>query len=156
MILKEKIESDVVSALKSSDSVRTTTLRMLLAAIHNVEIEEKGKSGGKDVVLEDDEIVSVVRKEIKKRKEAIDMYKKGNRDELAEKEKTELGILEKYVPSQMSEEEIAKVVEGVIAETKPTGPVDFGRVMREAMKQLKGKADASVVACLTKQKLENL
>lgn len=153
MSLKEKIKSDVIRALKSKDDVRTSTLRMLLAAVHNVEIEKKGKSGGKDIVLEDDEVVSVVRREIKKRKEAIEMYEKGKRGELAQKEKIELGVLEEYVPPQMSGEEVTKVVEEAIASVQPKSPADFGKVMGAAMKQLKGRADASVVTKVVKDRL---
>ncbi|MCP6719970.1 MAG: GatB/YqeY domain-containing protein [Patescibacteria group bacterium] len=156
MTLEEKIKSDLVQALKEKDGLRSGTLRLVLSATHNLEIEKKGKSEGKEVVLGDDEVLEVLRKEAKKRKEAIEMYKKGKRGELAEKEEKELNIIEEYLPSQMNEEEIVKILDETMVRVKPGGPADFGKVMGDAMKQLKGKADAQMVAGLIKKKLEGV
>ena len=97
-----------------------------------------------------------LRGEVKKRKEAIEMYKRGKRSELAEKEAKELGILEEYLPPQMSEEEVTGVLDEAIARVKPKGPADFGKVMGDVMKQLKGRADAQMVAGLIKKKLDKI
>ena len=156
MTLKEKISGNLIQALKEKNELRTGTLRLILSAVHNLEIDKKGRNEGKEVVLEDDEVLGVLRGEAKKRKEAIEMYKKGKREELAKKEEEELGIIEEYLPSQMSEEKIVAVIDEVMSRVRPNGPADFGRVISEAMKQLKGKADGQKVSGLIKKKLEKI
>ena len=149
--LKEKMSSDLVSAMKARDEVSVGTLRLALAAVHNREIEKKSKSG--EAELSADEILEVLRREVKKRVEAIEIYKKGNRPELADKESAELAILEKYLPAKLGGEEIAKIVDEAVKAVNPAGPSDFGKVMAEAMKKLKGVADGAMVGELIKKRL---
>jgi len=132
--------------------VRLDTLRLLRAALHNREIEKRSK--GESEGLTDEDVLGVVTREIKKRREAIEMFSKGGRDDSAAKEKAELGVLEVYLPPQMDEGEVKEVIRKVVAATGATSAKDFGKVMGEAMKVLKGKADASVVSRLMKEALE--
>lgn len=151
-MLHQKITIDLKVALKSGDSFRTNTLRFLLSSLHNKEIEKKGK--GLEPTLSDDEVIEVLSREAKKRKEAIEAYKKGNRTDLAQKETKELEIIEKYLPEQLTEEEIEKIVKTAIEKTGAKDVKDFGRLMGEAMKELKGKADTILVGEMIKNKLK--
>ena len=151
MSLHQKITADLKGSLKANDSFRTGTLRMLLAVLHNKEIEKKGK--GLEPELKDDEVFEVLGREAKKRREAAEIYNKGNRRDLEEKEIGELGIITAYLPKQLGAEEIQKVVSSIIEKMMPLGQKDFGRVMSEAMKELKGKAEASLVSEIVKKKL---
>ncbi len=151
-MLHQKIVDDLKVALKSGDSFKTNTLRFLLSSLHNKEIEKKGR--GLEPTLSDDEVIEVLSREAKKRKEAIEAYKKGNRTDLAQKETKELEIIEKYLPEQLAEEEIEKIVKATIEKTGAKEVKDFGKVMAEAMKELKGKADASLVSEIVRKQLE--
>lgn len=137
-MLKQQIKQDLIEAMKSKDKIKVSTLRLLNSSIKNVEIDRREE-------LTEEEIGQIVSKEIKKRKEAIEEYKKGNRPELAEKEEKEAQILSKYMPEQMSEEEITKIVKKAIEDTGAESPKDMGKVMGKVMPQLKGKADGSLV-----------
>lgn len=149
MIL-DKIQSDFKIALKEKDALSVSTLRLLLAAIHNKEIELIKKDQ-----LTDDEVVSVIRKEAKQRRESIDAYQKAKRDDLADKEERELAILSKYLPQEISPEELKKIIQEIIAEIGAAGPKDFGKVMGQSMSRLKGKADGNQVAEVVKKLLSN-
>jgi uncharacterized protein YqeY len=150
-LLRERINNDLIQALKNKEDLKVQTLRLLSAVIHNREIEKRAK--GEEGVLTDDEIAGLVIKEVKKRKEAIDLYLKGGRPELADKENAEIKILEAYLPAQMSEEEIRKALGPILDSIKPQGPKDFGRVMGVLMKELKGKADAELVGKIVREAL---
>lgn len=157
-MLYQKITSELKEAMKSGDSFRTGVLRMLLSALHNKEIEKKGK--GLESVLSDDEIADVLFKESKKRKEAGDIYLKAGRADLFEKEARELEIIRKYLhelssalPEQLGEEEIKKAVKAAIEKVGAKDVKDFGKVMAEAMKELKGRADASSISEMVKKNL---
>jgi len=150
-MLHQKISDNLKEAMKAGQEFEVGVLRMLLSSLHNKEIEKKGK--GLEPTLSDDEVIEVLSREAKKRKEAIEAYKKGNRTDLAQKETKELEIIEKYLPEQLSEEEVEKII---IAAIKKIGAVtvkDFGKVMGEAMKELKGKADASLVSEIARKRL---
>jgi uncharacterized protein YqeY len=149
--LAEKINKDLVLAMKAREELKVSTLRLLLSGLHNREIEKKGKGGSPE--LSEDDVLEVLRREVKKRKEAIEVYLKGGRPELAEKEEKELGILENYLPAQLDGETVRKIVEEAITAVNPAGPKDFGKVMGEAMKKLKGVADSSLVSGIIKEKL---
>lgn len=153
MALKEEILGDVREALKEQDAPRAGTLRMLSAAIHNREIEKRGKTGSYD--LTEEEVQEVVQREAKKRREAIELYEKGSRAELAEKERAELKVLERYLPAAMETEELKACVEGVVARLGATGPTAFGKVMGEVMKEVKGRADAKAVGELVRERLSS-
>ncbi len=153
MSIQEKIISNLKEAMKTGQSIEAGVFRMLLASFHNKEIEKKGK--GEPIEISDEEAIELLTREAKKRKESIQAYEKGDRQELAEKEKKELAIIEKYLPEQLGREEIKKVVSMAIEKIGAKDVKDFGRTMGEAMKELKGKADASIVGEILKEKLED-
>lgn len=143
MALKATIQADLTTALKSRDDLKLQTLRLLSSAIHNEEI-----ATGKE--LPDSEIFVIVKREIKKRKEAIESYKSAGRNETADKEAAEAKILETYLPTQMSEAEITVLVDEVLA-TAPAGNV--GQIIGMVMKRTGGNADGNLVAKIVNQKL---
>ncbi len=148
--LKEKIQQEMKEAFKAGDTLTRSALVMLIAAIKNKEIEK-----GKDKELSNDDIIAIIGTEVKKRKDAAEQYEKGNRPELAQKERDEVSVLEKYLPEQMSEEEVAMEVSKIIEETGAEAMSEMGKVMNEVMKKLKGKADGSLVNRIVKEKLSN-
>ncbi len=150
-MLHQKISDDLKTAMKAGQEFEVGVLRMLLSSLHNKEIEKKGK--GLESALSDEEAIEVLSREAKKRKEAIEIYTKGERSDLIEKEAKELEIIKQYLPEQLSEEEIKKIVKTVIEKTGFREIKDFGRAMAEVMKELKGKADASVASEMVKNKL---
>ena len=152
-MLHQQLTDDLKNAMKSGWDFELGVLRMLSAALHNKEIEKKGK--GLETVLSDEEVVGILTREAKKRKEAAELYSKGNRNDLAEKELKEVEFIKKYLPEQLSEAEIEKVVKAAIEKTGAKEVKEFGKVMAEAMKNLKGKADASAVSEIVKRKLGN-
>jgi len=148
MSLKEKILSDFKEAFKAGDTSKKETLSLIKAAIQNKEIESHKKEEG----LSDEEVIGVLSSEAKKRKDAIVEYEKAQRGEQAQIEKTELSIIETYLPAQMSREEVSKELSVVISETGATSKQDMGKIMGAAMARLKGKADGNLV----KEELEKL
>ena len=152
-MLHQKISDNLKEAMKAGQEFEVGVFRFLLSSLHNKEIEKKGK--GLEPVLSDDEVIEVLIKEAKKRKESIGAYTKGAREDLAEKEKRELEIIKEYLPEELGAEEIEKIVKAAIEKTSRHEIKDFGRVMAEAMKELKGKADASLVSEITKKNLEH-
>lgn len=140
-MLLEKINKDYIEAKKSRDTLRESVLNLLKSNIKYKEIEAKGK--GK--TLEDSDIIDLIKQEIKKRKESIELYKQAGRQELVEKESEELKILQEYLPEQLSEGEVKAILEKIINEVGATSAKDFGKVMKEAMKELKGKAEGEVI-----------
>jgi len=145
--MKKQIQDDLKQAMKAGDSLKTGALRMLLAALTNKE-KEKGQTE-----LSDEGIQQVIATEAKKRKEAAEAFEKGGKREMAEQEKRELEILQAYLPEQMGEEEIRKLVKEAIAKTGALSPQDMGKVMAALMPQTKGKADGSLVSQIVKQSL---
>lgn len=151
-MLKEKIQNEATEALKSKEQFRLGVLRMFLAAVGSKEKEKKFKEKVEgDAVLSDDEIISVITSEIKKRRDAVELYQKGNRPELAEKETNEIEVLKKYLPEQLSEEEIRKLVQESIASTGAKEPKDMGKVMADLNPKVKGKADGGTVSKIVKE-----
>ncbi|MEK7634570.1 MAG: GatB/YqeY domain-containing protein [Patescibacteria group bacterium] len=150
--MQQKISNDLKEALKSGDSFRVGVLRMIAAAFKNKEIEKKGK--GENSELIETEVIDIISKEAKKRKDAVDAYASGGRSELAQQELKELDIIKKYLPAQLSAAEIEKIVDKAIEIIGVQSQKDFGKVIGEAMKELKGKADASEVSAIVKKKLE--
>ncbi len=154
MSLKEKIQKDLTESVKGKEELRTSVLRMLAAAILNKEKEKRYQSGEeKEAELNDEEITEVIASEAKKRKEAAEEYEKGGRNDLAEKEKKELEILQKYLPEQLSEGEIKGLAKEAIEKTGAKDPKDMGKVMSELMPQVKGKADGALVSKIVKELL---
>lgn len=151
--MQQKIKDDLNIFLKAGKSFEAGVLRLIFSVFKNKEIEKKGK--GQEAELTDEEVVDILMKEAKKRKEAADVYKKGNREDLAEKEIKELEIIKKYLPEELGAEEIEKIIDKAIAATGAGSVKDIGKVMAEAMKELKGRADASAVGAMIKKKLES-
>jgi|SRR3989344_4044329 len=148
MGLKEQLNNDLKTALKSGEQFRTGVLRLLSAALHNKEIEKHSRSASD--VLTEDEIIQVLTSEAKKRKEAIGIFRKGERPDLADKEGEELLIIQNYLPAQLTDAETEKAVDEIL---KNTGVKDFGQAMKAVMKDLQGKADAKMIGDLVKKKL---
>ena len=139
MSLLDTINQDLKTAMKSGDDVGKRTLRGLKAAITRAE-KEKGNQP-----LTDDEILAVLQKQAKQRRDSIEAYQQAGRDDLVAEESAELAVIETYLPQQMSEEEIRTVAQRVIEEVGATGPRDMGKVMGKLMPQLRGKADGRLV-----------
>jgi len=161
-MLKEKLQTDVKDALKSGNAEKRMVLSLVLSAIKSKELDKRGKLSktGTDVSkleeeskLNNDEVLEVIASEVKKRKEAIDQYQKGGREELAQKERDELNILMGYMPEQMSEEEITIEVGSAISQLGASGSKDMGRVIGAVMARVKGKADGQTVSRLVKEGL---
>ncbi|MSO26422.1 MAG: GatB/YqeY domain-containing protein [Candidatus Nanopelagicaceae bacterium] len=148
MGLKEKLQSDLTDAIRSQDSVKSGTIRMLLSAITNEEVA--GKSAK---VLTDAEVITVLSREAKKRREAVEAYTNAKRDDLANKEKEEAAVIALYLPEQLSEANIKKLIAEAIAETKAAGPAGMGLVMKVLQPKIAGKADGGVVSSLVKAAL---
>lgn len=146
MALLQQIDQDLTGAMKAKDEVKISTLRMLKSAIHNWEIASQKEP-------QDADISAVLQKEIKSRKDSIEMYQKGGREELAQKEQAEIAILKKYLPAQMSEEEIRTKVKEIIVKVGATGVQDMGQVMGPLMGELKGQADGATVSKIVKEEL---
>ncbi|MBT6597198.1 MAG: GatB/YqeY domain-containing protein, partial [Nitrospina sp.] len=134
----DKLLSDMKEALKSKDSLRLNTIRSVVAAIKNQEIDLRKE-------LQEDEVLSLVTREVKKRKEAFVLFEQGGRMDLVEKEKQEYAILQTYLPEQVSEEDLRKRIQEVIAETGAEGMKDFGKIMKTLVPEFKGKADNSLI-----------
>jgi uncharacterized protein YqeY len=132
--LKQKLSDDLKQAMRSGDTLKRNTIRMLMAASNNAEIARQTK-------LEDNDILGVIAKEVRQRRESIEAFKQGNRQDLVDKEEAELVILQGYLPQQLTRDEIVEAVRKVIAEVEATGPGDKGKVMPKLMAQLKGQAD---------------
>lgn len=150
MSLKKQILEDLKTAMKAGDTVRRDTLRMFDSMIKNVEIEKKKREVG----LSDEEIQEVVLKAVKQRRDAMEQYKAGGREDLVEKESAEIAILMAYMPSQMSEAEAAVEIEKIIANLGATSKADIGKVMGAAMGTLKGKLDGNLVKKIVEEKLQ--
>jgi hypothetical protein len=144
--LKEKLSGDLKESMKAGDSTKVGTLRMILSAIQNRLIEKRAKT---EEGLTDDEILDIFRKEAKKRKEAIEIYSKAGRDDLKDKEVVELGIIQVYLPPELSEADIEKIAKGAIK----AGAKDFGGVMKVVMKESKGRADSGLASAIIKKLL---
>ena len=134
MGLKERLESDYVEAMKARDKLRVSTIRLVLAEIKNEEIAKRD-------ALDEEELLGIVAREARKRKESIAEFEKGGRQDLVDKEKRELTLIEGYLPEQLTEEEVRKLVEETIEEVGAASAADLGKVMGKLMPGLKGKFD---------------
>ncbi len=149
--LANKIQNDLVAAMKNKDELTLSVLRMLKSAIQLAQVEK-----GKDNALTDDDVLALVRRLIKQRIEAAEMYKNGGAADRAERELAEVKALEAYQPAQLSDEDILKVVVRVAEETGAKGPKDMGKMMGKAMAAVKGQADGSRVKSAVQQYLNQL
>jgi len=148
MGLKEKLQADLTEAIRGRDEVKSGTIRMLLSAITNEEVAGKAAK-----VLTDAEIITVLSRETKKRREAVEAFTAAKRDDLANKEKAEAVVIAQYLPEQLSEAEIKKIIADAIAETNAAGPAGMGLVMKVLQPKIAGKADGGVVSALVKAAL---
>ncbi len=146
MSLKQRIMEDMKEAMKAKDTARVSTLRLLLSEIKNKEIDKRGE-------LSDDEVLAVIQKAVKQRRESIEQYKKAGREDLAEKESKELEILESYLPQPLTEEELEAIIDEAIKEVGATSPRDMGKVMKVVMPKVRGRADGKVVNQKVREKL---
>lgn len=142
-MLFEKLKSDSINALKSGDKLRLSVLRMMLSEVKNADIDIRAEGGS----LSDDDVLKILAKELKKRKDSVEAYTSANRPDLAETEMSESKIISEYLPAQMTKEEVEEIVSGVIAE----GASDFGAVMKGAMAKIAGKADGKIVSEVVKR-----
>jgi uncharacterized protein YqeY len=146
MSLKEQITEDMKNAMRAKDTARLGTIRLLLAAMKQKEVDER-------IELDDGAVVAIIEKLIKQRKDSISQFQAAKRDDLVAIENAELIVLQVYMPEQMSEAEVAAVVAKAVAEVGATGPQDMGKVMGLVKSQLAGKADMGVVSAQVKAAL---
>lgn len=145
-MIADTITQKIGEAMKARDEIRLSTLRLLSSALNYELIAKQHK-------LSEEEELAVVRKEAKKRKDAIEAYEKAGADDRVQKEKAELEILEELLPQQMSDEEIEKIVAETVAEIKPSSMADFGKMMGAVMPKIQGRADGARVTEVVKRKL---
>ncbi len=147
MNLESRIQQDMKAALKAGDRVTLETLRGLLAQIKDERIKKRPAE------LSEEDILSVVQRAVKRRKESIELYRQGNRSDLVEKEQKEMEILQKYLPQQLSRDEIIEIVNQVIEQVGATSLKDMGKVMGAVMKHVKGRADGKEIQQMVRERL---
>ena|SRR5262245_15321668 len=147
MSLQEKIQSDIADAMRSKEMLKLGVLRMMKSAVKNKEVE-------KMKALDEAEVLSVFSTLVKQRKDSVEQFRKGGREDLAQKEEAEIKVIEQYLPAAASDEDIRKAIEAAIQETGAASIKDMGKVMKAAMAQLSGKtAEGSRVSQMVKEKL---
>ncbi len=146
MSLKDKITEDMKAAMRAKDAARLSTIRLLLAALKQKEVDER-------VVLGDADVLSIVEKLVKQRRESIAQFEKAGRNDLADKEKAEIAVLMGYLPQQMTDAEVADAVSAAIKEAGAAGPKDMGKVMGLLKSRLAGRTDMGRLSGLVKAKL---
>ena len=143
----EKLDKDMIEAMKSKDKDRLVVIRMVKAALKQEQIDHKKE-------INDDLLIDVINKQIKMRKDSIIEFEKGNRTDLVEKTQKEINVLMAYLPEQLSTEEVEKIINEIFEEVKPESQKDMGKVMKEAQAKLKGKADMKEVSTIKREKLQ--
>lgn len=150
-MLKQKLQEELKQSMLAKDVLKTSVLRLLLSAINYFEIQK----GGAGYEATDEDVITVIQKEAKQRRDSIEQFTAAGRQELAEKETKELKILQTYLPQQMEEEEIKKLVTEAIKEISASSIQDMGKVMGALMPKVKGKADGGLVSKIVKEKLSS-
>ena len=150
MSLEDKISQDYVTAMKARDSFRSSVLSFLRAQIKNIKIDKRVEK------VSEEDVLTVIKKQIKQRQDSIAQFTSGNRLDLAEKEQKETDVLQGYLPAQASPEVIGAVIEEVIKATSATSMKDMGKVMKEVLAKLAGQADNQVVSALVKERLAKM
>ena len=148
MALYDRVQADLVTVRKQRDEIGLSTLSLLKS-----ELVRASKEGGANGEINDDLVVRVARKEVKRREEAIEVYRNAGRDESARREEAEMKVLQSYLPAAMDEQELEAEIRAVIAEVKPEGPKGFGAVMKAATARLAGRADGTQIAAVTRKLL---
>lgn len=143
----EQLNKDMIEAMKAKDKDRLTVIRMVKAALKQEQIDHKKE-------INDELLIDVVNKQIKMRKDSITEFEKGGRKDLVDKTQAEIDVLMKYLPEQLSHDEVVKIIDEVFAEVKPSSVKDMSKVMKEATAKLKGKADMKEVSTIVKEKLQ--
>ncbi len=146
-MLEEKIYNDYKEAMKNRDTLKSSLLSFLRAAMMNVAIEKKKKN------LDDNDVIAVIKKQVKQHQDSIEQFQKGNRQDLADKEIKELGILKSYLPEELASDEVKKIIEEIVLSTAASGMKDMGRVMKEVTVRIAGKADSKLVSDLVRERL---
>ncbi|HSA83398.1 MAG TPA: GatB/YqeY domain-containing protein [Patescibacteria group bacterium] len=146
---KQDLQSELKQAMLAKDSVKTSVLRMLISAIGYAEIQK----GGAGYEATEEDVMAAIQKEAKQHRDSIEQFKNAGRNDLVEKEATELKILETYLPAQMDEEEVRKLVVDAVAQSGASTATDMGKVMGVLMPQVKGKADGGLVSRLVREAL---
>lgn len=147
---KQELKDELKKSMLAKDTEKTGVLRMIISALGYYEIEK----GGAGYEASEDDVMTVLQKQVKQRRDSVEQFRAGGREELAAKEEKEIAMLEGYLPAQMTEEEIAKLVDEAIATTGASKPQDMGKVMGALMPKTKGKADGSVVSRIVREKLK--
>ena len=145
--LKQKLADDLKQAMKGGDTVRRSTIRLLMASINNAEIAKRA-------TLDNADILGIIAKEVRQHQESIDSFQQGNRPDLVAKEEAEMAVLQGYLPQQMTHEEIVEAARQVIGEVGAQGPGDKGKVMPKLIAQLKGKADGREINAVVTELLQ--
>jgi uncharacterized protein YqeY len=145
--LRTQLEQDLRDAMRAGDALRVSTIRLALASLKNTEIEKRRD-------LSEEEVQEVLQREVKRRREAIEAFRGGGRDELAEKESLEMAILLGYLPQPLTEEELRRMVDEAIGQARASSPRDMGRVMSAVMPRVKGRADGNTVSRIVRERLE--
>lgn len=148
--VREQLRSDLRDAMRAKDVPRRNTIRMLEAAIKNVEIDKRGAE------LADSDVLAILQRQVKQRRESIEQFEKGGRDDLAENERVEIAIIEQYLPTQLSRDEVTDRARAAIEQLSASGPGDRGKVMGVLMKELRGEADGSVVNAVVSELLAEI
>ena len=148
-IMVEQLEKDMIEAMKNKEKEKLTVIRMVKASLKQEQIDHKKE-------INDDLLIDVVNKQVKMRKDSITEFEKGNRQDLIDQTQAEIDILMKYLPEQLSIEEVEKVIMTIFDEVKPTSQKDMGKIMKEATAKLKGKADMKQVSTMIREKLESI
>ena len=143
----EKLDKDMIEAMKSKDKDKLTVIRMVKASLKQEQIDHKKE-------INDDLLIDVVNRQIKMRKDSITEFEKASRTDLVEKTQAEIDILMNYLPEQLSSEEVNKIIDEIFAEINPTGQKDMGKVMQQASAKLKGKADMKEVSTIIRERLK--
>lgn len=146
MTIKEKLQQDMKTAMKAKDTARLSTIRMINSAIKNKEIDARGE-------LSDTDVEAVIVSAVKQRRDSVEQFKAGNRQDLVDKEEAEIQVLMGYLPEQMGEDDIKKIVAEAIAEAGAQSAKDMGKVMKVLMPKVKGKADGGLVNRIVKESL---
>ena len=147
MGLKERLEGDYKKAMKEGDKLKVSTIRLVLAEVKNEEIAKRGE-------LDEEQMLGIIAREARKRKESIEEFERGGRQDLVDKEKQELAIIEGYLPEQISDDELRSIIEETISETGATSARDLGKVMGKLMPRIKGKADGKKANQIVRELLE--
>ena len=143
----EKLDKDMIEAMKSKDKDKLTVIRMVKASLKQEQIDHKKE-------INDDLLIDVVNRQIKMRKDSISEFEKASRTDLVEKTQAEIDILMNYLPEQLSSEEVNKIIDEIFVEINPTGQKDMGKVMQQASAKLKGKADMKEVSTIIRERLK--